>query len=328
MEISLNPKSQREWTFASLTDSTWTLRPPKITQKALKDEAGSDINDYLHACWKIKGGIVLANSIDNFIDSHRGDEKIQLCGKLAIIQAIIAAEKNSSLFFDPNEGQQGDSINFDDVQASYLVQLWRLLQAGVELGDVTSIFDNVAVVTFNYDRCIEHFLYHALQQHYSVQQDVAADVISNLPIIHVYGKVGMLPWQGLPEVVPFGGYDRGSSAISIRRLSEGISTYTEQIEDTDLLNAINAEMDRAETVVFLGFSFFPENIQLLMPPVRRKRLAKRIVGTTYGLSESAVGVVGQSIPKLFPGLQHENIQVNSNLKCGNFLQEFGRELTL
>ena len=60
---------------------------------ALKDEAGSDINDYLHACWKIKGGIVLANSIDNFIDSHRGDEKSQLCGKRAIIQAIIAAEK-------------------------------------------------------------------------------------------------------------------------------------------------------------------------------------------------------------------------------------------
>ena len=52
-----------------------------------------DINPHLHACWKIRDALPQAMSIDNFIDSHRGNEKIELCGKLAIVRSILRGGK-------------------------------------------------------------------------------------------------------------------------------------------------------------------------------------------------------------------------------------------
>src|SRR4051794_31412537 len=43
-----------------------------------------NVNPYLHECWKIRDGVILGHSIDNFIDAHRDNEKIKLLGKLAI----------------------------------------------------------------------------------------------------------------------------------------------------------------------------------------------------------------------------------------------------
>ena len=295
---------------------------------ALKNKVGSKINEYLEACRKIRDGIVLANSIDNFMDSHRDDQRIKLCGKLAIVRSIVAAERGSKLYFDPGQHGQDINIKFGHIQASYFLQLWRLLQVGVAERDVETIFDNVAFITFNYDRCLEHFLYHALQQHYFVQKDVAANLISKTPIIHTYGKVGLLPWQNLLEGVPFGGYERGYGEIDLPKLSQEINTYTEQIEDTQLLQAIHVEVDRAETVVFLGFSYFSENMSLLMPPGTRNPHAKRLFGSAHGLSDAAVGVAQQGISHLYPSLRGtQNLQLRSNRTCGPLLQEYGRVLT-
>ena len=58
-----------------------------------------DINPYLKEALHIKGALPLAISIDNFIDAHRDNEKLALCGKLSIIRAILSAEKKSLLFF-------------------------------------------------------------------------------------------------------------------------------------------------------------------------------------------------------------------------------------
>ena len=38
-----------------------------------------DINPHLHACWKIRDALPQAISIDNFIESHRRDEKVGFC---------------------------------------------------------------------------------------------------------------------------------------------------------------------------------------------------------------------------------------------------------
>jgi hypothetical protein len=37
-----------------------------------------DINPHLHACWAIRDAMPQAISIDNFIDAHSGDDKIEL----------------------------------------------------------------------------------------------------------------------------------------------------------------------------------------------------------------------------------------------------------
>jgi len=44
-----------------------------------------DISPFLEEVWHIRDALPLAISIDNFIDAHRDNEKITLCGKLAIV---------------------------------------------------------------------------------------------------------------------------------------------------------------------------------------------------------------------------------------------------
>jgi len=42
-----------------------------------------DIGPFIRSSWFIRDAMPLAISIDHFIDAHRGDKNIALCGKLA-----------------------------------------------------------------------------------------------------------------------------------------------------------------------------------------------------------------------------------------------------
>src|ERR1700693_340241 len=39
------------------------------------------IESYFQAAWRVRDGIIYSNSIDSFMDIHRHDPKVQLCGK-------------------------------------------------------------------------------------------------------------------------------------------------------------------------------------------------------------------------------------------------------
>jgi hypothetical protein len=57
---------------------------------------------------------------------------------------------------------------------------------------------------FNYDRCIEQYLFHALQDYYGVSPHEASAMMASLKIFRPYGKIGDLPWQSQEGAVPFG----------------------------------------------------------------------------------------------------------------------------
>ncbi|MCD4813844.1 hypothetical protein K8S19_09170 [bacterium] len=61
------------------------------------------LQKHVEAARCIRNALPSAPSIDNFIDSHRGNESIELCAKLAIIRSILTAEKNSMLFVDSSK---------------------------------------------------------------------------------------------------------------------------------------------------------------------------------------------------------------------------------
>ena len=56
-----------------------------------------DIGPYLQGAHHIRKALSQAISIDNFIDQHRGNEKIAVCGKLAIAKVILDEENGSRL---------------------------------------------------------------------------------------------------------------------------------------------------------------------------------------------------------------------------------------
>src|SRR5437016_3785299 len=68
---------------------------------ALGPGGKGNINPYLHISRRIRDAMPQATSIDNFIDSHRDDTDIALCGKLAIARCILQAEAASLMTVDP-----------------------------------------------------------------------------------------------------------------------------------------------------------------------------------------------------------------------------------
>ena len=66
------------------------------------------------------------------------------------------------------------------------------------------IFKHLTIVNFNYDRCVEHFLFHAMQAWSLKDEREIAELMKGLNIYHPYGSVGDLPWQS-GDGIEFGG---------------------------------------------------------------------------------------------------------------------------
>ena len=108
----------------------------------------------------------------------------------------------------------------------------QILTDGRRKENINQLFEDVCCITFNYDRCIEHFFFHALQNYYNIKPDEAAGIMQGFKIFHPYGMVGRLPWQGEGVSTPFGADVSGSDLLS---LAEQIKTYTERIEDEEAI---------------------------------------------------------------------------------------------
>ena len=127
-----------------------------------KEQTG-DINPFLHMCWRIRDAMPQAISIDNFIDSHADEPKIAVCGKLAIARAILAAEGRSALAISPNN--INNKLNFTKCTTTWFNAFFQLLTENCRIEDLPARLKSIAIVTFNYDRCIEHFMFNAVQNY-------------------------------------------------------------------------------------------------------------------------------------------------------------------
>jgi hypothetical protein len=101
----------------------------------------------------------LSLSIDNFIDAHRENAALQLCGKLGISQAILEAETASKLNWDETKGESFDPPRLSN---TWYVRFFQLLTENIRKEDIAALFDNILFITFNYDRCIEPFPIHCI----------------------------------------------------------------------------------------------------------------------------------------------------------------------
>ena len=178
-------------------------------------------NRYLNACWSIRDGVVLSSSIDDFIDVHQDDQDIAAVGKLAIARSILEAERSSKLFYKRKNIK--DTINFDAVRNTWYTGFYQLISQGVPRANLESLFENVTLISFNYDRCIEHFLVHAVAANYHVDIGVARHLVEKLTIFHPYGSVG--PYFGPPDqAVEFG----FNGLPDFDKVIKNLKTYTEK----------------------------------------------------------------------------------------------------
>jgi hypothetical protein len=170
----------------------------------VRSKGSGDINPYLFGAWKIRDAMPQAISIDNFIDAHSTNPGVVLCGKLAIVQAIRDAERNSKLYIDDRAGHVS-KFDHQKVSNTWFAKFFQLVSENLRIDNVYEIFNNLSFIVFNYDRCIEHYLYQAVQNYFAIGEADARTVVRSLKIYHPYGPIGALPWQNPVSSCVFGG---------------------------------------------------------------------------------------------------------------------------
>jgi hypothetical protein len=261
---------------------------------------------YHIAARTISGGVVFANSIDDFLDRHSDDELIQRVGKAAIVKSILAAERESLLIKSLHTHAGVDALD-----KTWYMKFFRMLGSRVSASNARQIFDNVAFIVFNYDRCLEEFLVEALQLVYNMRPNEADAVVSDCQIIHPYGVISDF---FDPAGIQYGGRD--GVIPDYVRASAGVKILSEQMAAGELLQDIHAHMIDAEQIVFLGFGYLEENMTMLRPAAKMN--LKPVFGTAFEMSESSIDEVKNRLAELFSGDRNGILpaMLISNQKCG------------
>lgn len=265
--------------------------------QGLSENSIEDLQAYCKECRYISDNMHLAISIDNFIDSNRGNDKLALCGKIGIVEAILKAERKSTIYYDSRVGNS--EMNYSKLDGTWYLHLFRTITENCALEDLEERFSNISMIVFNYDRCIEHVLLNTLAKYFRIPISEAVKLVQMIEIIHPYGTVGELPEfaNGKPSI-EYGG------EFGHRRYVEtakNIYTFTEGGDSEDIKKLRNI-MKSSDRLVFLGFAFHRLNMSLLMDSGEKpypSLKSRKCIGTAYGSSDQDQELIAASVRALF-----------------------------
>ncbi len=280
-----------------------------------------DFNLLRHVCIRIRDAMPQALSIDHFLDAHSDDKKIELCGKLGIVRAILDAEGDSHLSFDQRKGEK--TFDFGRIEDTWYTRFFQLVIEGCTADDLEERLSHLAFVIFNYDRAFEHYLFFALQNYFSVTEGRAAELVSGIEIYHPYGKVGNLPWLEPGNSIPFGGAPGSNQLLE---LSGQIRTFNEGTDpNSSNIDKIREVVSTSSRILFLGFAFHRMNMELLKSKMSPKT-RRQCYGTAFGFSDPDCDHIRNDINSLAP-VPMEEVFLENEHKCNELLNRYSRSLS-
>ena len=196
-------------------------------------------------------------SIDAFLNSNRHRDGFDLIGKLAIAKIILEYEKNARF------GGSDDWMEY----------LFQIMLEGVN--SLQDFLDNnkVSFITFNYDRCLEYFLFSRLKNSFGVTSEVATAALKVIPIHHVYGSLGN-------DIK-----DAKTRINGWLQSAHGIKTIFDGEHDSEAVKSSKKLLENCEKICLLGFGFHRENIQILDLPKLVLKEGRLTYCTRFGLTE-------------------------------------------
>jgi hypothetical protein len=287
--------------------------------RRIRVQRGIDINELMAAGRRISKGIHFSGSIDSYIHTYKDDELIKIAGKLGIVQTILEYERKSKLFVDMTK----HPFKFRDdagVLKSWLRKFMVLLQEGIVLKqNLDHLFKNVMIINFNYDRCVEQFLYRACQSLFGIDDGRAAELIGKLRIYHPYGIVAPLPWQP-PGGVEFGGHPYGEDDYG--KLIDNIRTFNEEVEEGTELRVLQEVFAVSKRFVFLGFHFHKQNLELITPRAMHGDI--EVYATALNRSSSDIEDIKVKMTRVFGGkVTYARQHYEMHMDCVKLFTDFG-----
>ncbi len=128
-------------------------------------------------------------SIDTFLAQR---SQYQLLGKLCVIFCLSKYEDKDGWLYRPSSFPNKLKIDFPNF--GWYQYLWHKIIDGVER--LEQLKENkLTIITFNYERSLEHYLITSIKSFFGVEERDAAEVFKYIKIKHVYGKLGKFYWE-------------------------------------------------------------------------------------------------------------------------------------
>ena len=183
-------------------------------------------------------------SIDSFL--ARRSEFVEI-GKFAIASVLCPLEVSPPLYSPAT-------------QDNWYFELWNRLMTNVS-NPQEFLSNNVNIITFNYDRSLEHFLFNAILNTFKgISEQSALGLLNHLSILHVYGQLGKYGQSLSGDTRP---YDSKINSLSLHVAAKGIKIIPEARDDDEVFTQTSALLNWAQRICFLGFGFDELNVQRL-----------------------------------------------------------------
>jgi hypothetical protein len=146
-----------------------------------------------------------------------------------------------------------------------------------------------------------------------------AQLMKGLNIYHPYGSVGDLPWQS-GEGIEFGAE---ADEFRLLKSSSRIRTFNEEVEDKIKIGDIQDAVCTASRVIFLGFHFHPQNMDLITPPNAQSSAAEQeAYASAIYRSQADVTLINKKISAL-ARLAGRPVYIDNRWDCAGLFGEFG-----
>ncbi len=260
----------------------------------------------------------LSTSIDEFID-EQADDAIEFAGKMAIVYTILKAERSSAAYID--QSRNGGLFDGSALRDTWYVELWRMIRTGCRTKEqIEKRLNSIAIVVFNYDRCVEHVLVSALRAYYTraLSYQDAERLVSSTEIHHVYGKCGDL------VDISFGA---NLAPPQLADVAGELKTFTEGMDPaTGQVRGIRKAIAGAKRIVFLGFSFNPRNMQVLRAQTSDDKNDVACFGSALGFSGPDQDVIRHRI-RMQLGILPEAIRLEP-VSCAGLMHMYSQSIQL
>ncbi|MBS4027149.1 MAG: SIR2 family protein [Ignavibacteriales bacterium] len=212
-------------------------------------------------------------SVDAFLEHRK--EFIEI-GKLTLALALIPFEIKENLY------------ETKDIKGNWYEHLFNKMNTNFD-----EFEDNkLATITFNYDRSFEHFLFTSLRNSYGKSEEKVVQSINKIPIIHLHGQLGLLPWQSQYN-------SRSYSDELLRKAGSGsakhIKIISESIDDDPEFKEAYKSLVGAKYIYFLGFGYNDVNLKRLGISSYTDATIK---GTSFGLGDAERKEIKMKYPNI------------------------------
>lgn len=278
-------------------------------------------------------------SMDDFMHcTTKAKPEFNIIGKMLILLTILKYE--SKYDHRKMNGWYNDLFN-------------KIQNKSLDEPDIKELKTNFfSIITFNYDRSLELFLFYTISANYpSANKQEICEVIKSLNIKHVYGQIGEFPdfyfdvdkdsiaykkeidlktlkseidFSYLKKKVPIHeivvlfsngfSYKLVADFKKVLESSQSIKTYREEdIPESDI-SKYQEILRKADRIFFLGFGYHEQNLKILGLDNILER--QRIYGTTYRCGKAEVegikGLLRKSYNKNFAHINYGGINHEYN----------------